>query len=231
MSDQQAESNEESISRQFWIPFAKTKYFSSVAPDPTAVEWLDGELDALAEVTRLVKRRRNDCAHVSRLPQEVLVRIFRAMERPQRRMLYYSRFSYDLGWMLVTHVCQYWREVALDNSSLWSTLRCADVSPAWGTEIMKRSKQAPLNVEVSTASDRSSARQPSIKDILEEIMTSHSHHLRNLKLVGAGSWNTSPLYVTPKLFRTSRCLLSRGTNALRRLFHYPSSRCPRLLPN
>ncbi|KAI0252264.1 hypothetical protein BJV78DRAFT_1124881, partial [Lactifluus subvellereus] len=60
--------------------------------------------------------RRNALAPISLLPSELLAQIFHfhALDEPS----WSNRKSF--GWMKVTHVCRYWRQVALEDSSLWA---------------------------------------------------------------------------------------------------------------
>jgi hypothetical protein len=73
---------------------------------------VDEEIDA---VMHLLQSLRNAMAPISLLPPEVLSQIFHflsLMDEP----LGYSRKK-KLGWIIVTHVCWLWRQVAIDDSS------------------------------------------------------------------------------------------------------------------
>jgi hypothetical protein len=49
--------------------------------------------------------------------------------------------------MAITHVCQHWREVALECSNLWTNISFSWSRP-WVEEMLFRSKQAKLNIKI-----------------------------------------------------------------------------------
>ncbi|VDB96691.1 unnamed protein product [Peniophora sp. CBMAI 1063] len=55
-------------------------------------------------------------------------------------------YRYSLGWVLVTHVCHHWREVALSDPVLWSNIPMHIPLP-WISTLIARSGTAPLNIE------------------------------------------------------------------------------------
>ena len=92
---------------------------------------------------------------VSRLLPEILVLIFaflaevspttnssgdapEGIGRPQGR----------LGWIIVTHVCSFWRQVALDHRTLWTHHRF-DLGLEWTAEMLRRAGDAPLKLTFS----------------------------------------------------------------------------------
>ncbi|KAI0258876.1 hypothetical protein BC834DRAFT_670830 [Gloeopeniophorella convolvens] len=88
----------------------------------------------------------NALAPVSLLPTELLARVFHLLRDDQGHHND-ARLPPSVA---VTHVCRHWREVALNDSSLWSVIR--DNAPRCNrrciTEMLIRSKNAPLDVEV-----------------------------------------------------------------------------------
>ena len=76
---------------------------------------------------------------------ELLSYIFSLVQQKYRRG---SRE--DLGWIVVTHVCQLWRGVALDSPILWVYIpfHCLE----WVPEMTKRSKSATFKVELNSQS-------------------------------------------------------------------------------
>ncbi|KAI0264872.1 hypothetical protein BC834DRAFT_237067 [Gloeopeniophorella convolvens] len=88
----------------------------------------------------------NALTPVSLLPTELLARIFHLL-RDSRDYDKDARLPLSVA---VTHVCRHWREVALSDSSLWSALRnsAPRCSQKWLTEMLIRSKNAPLDIEV-----------------------------------------------------------------------------------
>ncbi|EPS93079.1 hypothetical protein FOMPIDRAFT_1101941, partial [Fomitopsis schrenkii] len=89
------------------------------------------------ECIRAINTQINALAPVSRIPPELLSKIFlhtaghraNPASRPQSR-----------DWIRVTHVCRHWRETALQCAALWSHV---DV-PALPEQFLVRSKDAPL---------------------------------------------------------------------------------------
>jgi hypothetical protein len=75
---------------------------------------IDKEIQDVAEVLRKLKTRRNTLAYISRLPTEIISRIFTSLA--------YSYFERsDLSWIpSVTAVCGHWRAIALECPNLWS---------------------------------------------------------------------------------------------------------------
>ncbi|KAH6917645.1 hypothetical protein BKA70DRAFT_1395344 [Coprinopsis sp. MPI-PUGE-AT-0042] len=106
-------------------------------------ENIDTRVYALrTEIKRLLAMR-NDLSPIFRLPPELLVSIFSEIiaiiglhEWPRRKVP---------SWMAVTHVCQQWRTVALDASTLWTDISF-DWSRSWLEAMLHRSKQAKLNI-------------------------------------------------------------------------------------
>ncbi|KZV72965.1 hypothetical protein PENSPDRAFT_322338 [Peniophora sp. CONT] len=80
------------------------------------------------------------------------------------------RLSYGLGWSRVTHVCAQWRNRALRNSTLWTTIPLNLCMP-WLQELIKRTNNVPLDIILPCDSDEAVARQ-----VLEECI----HRVRSI---------------------------------------------------
>lgn len=83
--------------------------------------------------------RYNETLPINRLPSELLARIFSLLVRP------FPVEKADPTDFAFSRVCQWWRQVALSHPLLWSAptfLQC----PSWGTEMLRRSKGAPLMI-------------------------------------------------------------------------------------
>ncbi|KAF4578232.1 hypothetical protein EYR40_001603 [Pleurotus pulmonarius] len=89
------------------------------------------------EIRRLGCRRNMDCSATKKLPSEILSAIFRELITAYRR----GRGPRCLP---VSHVCQVWRTVALNEPRLWSDLD--GLSSGWLEECERRSKAAPLRI-------------------------------------------------------------------------------------
>src|SRR6267142_2339125 len=139
-----------------------------------ALSAIDEEIDAAHRFTHSLLSRRNVLAPISVLPTELLARIFHfcALAEP----LWMSQLPSKLGWITVTHVCQRWRQVALDDTSLWARITGFSRSPKWIAESLVRARNAPLVFRLWG--------RPS-----PEILTSlqpHISHTRELQLGGLG---------------------------------------------
>jgi hypothetical protein len=122
--------------------------FPATAQTPTtrvaALSAIDMEIDAARRLTSSLLSRRNTTVPISTLPPELLARIFRfhAFAEPVGVR--------GLGWIAVTHVCQSWRQVALDDSSsLWAHVSGYIPGAKWTAEILARARNAPLVINLS----------------------------------------------------------------------------------
>lgn len=111
-----------------------------------ALSTIDKEIDAARQLTRSLLSRRNTLALISALPPELLARIFHfhAFAEPA-----WSTDLRRLGWIAVTHVCQRWRQVALDDSSLWARISGYSASAEWIAETLVRARNAPLAIDLA----------------------------------------------------------------------------------
>ena len=85
---------------------------------------------------------RNTLVPISVLPPEILARVFHflVVEDPP------FTGRQNLGWIRVTHVCQQWRKVALDDSSLWAKIFSIPKNTKWISETLARARNVPLDV-------------------------------------------------------------------------------------
>ncbi|KAK0202652.1 hypothetical protein DFS33DRAFT_1341918 [Desarmillaria ectypa] len=104
---------------------------------PPSLSQIDAEILQHEEAVRELKSRRNALAPISKLPPEMLSRIFLFVSYPHG--------SYkSLLWINVSHVSRHWRAIALGFPALWSSPPFT--TPAWAHEMLRRSKMAPLNI-------------------------------------------------------------------------------------
>ncbi|KAI9447800.1 hypothetical protein H4582DRAFT_1896487 [Lactarius indigo] len=94
-------------------------------------------------------------APVSRLLSEILVLIFAFLAEASPTTSSagdipegFGPPRVRLGWITVTHVCSFWRHVALDHRTLWTHHRF-DLGPEWTTEMLRRAGDAPLELTLS----------------------------------------------------------------------------------
>ncbi|KAI0040251.1 hypothetical protein FA95DRAFT_1472499, partial [Auriscalpium vulgare] len=82
--------------------------------------------------------RRNAYLPVSRLPPEMLAKIFQFLV-----LLDLEWTREGLGWIAVTHVCASWRAIALGCPSLWTNLTFR-LGMEWAETMLGRSRGLPL---------------------------------------------------------------------------------------
>jgi hypothetical protein len=127
---------------------------------------------ALEEVTQASKYRRNALVPISRLPPETLAEIFSFLSPPACDDEAYGYQS----WLYVTHVCHRWREIAIHCPHLWSHINAYQLSPAGLTEILTRTKMAPLHLEM--------VGDITEWDDFERNLKAHISHTRHLRIAG-----------------------------------------------
>jgi hypothetical protein len=155
---------------------------------------LDDEIKSWQESTRALRSRRNTLAPISRLSSETLASIFFYFPScPWYKVYgYYSPFKErhspqkdlgHLGWIVVTHVCRRWREIALENPGLWSCIDFTRLTSACVAELLARAKMTPLHLEANVGvipNEWSAAKFNAFERQLE----AHISHTRHLKISG-----------------------------------------------
>ena len=122
---------------------------------------------------RALKSRRNSLAAISRLPPEILSKIFVCCAAT------YKPVQPTMDWVKVSHVSRHWRTVAIGCPRLWTTLVFA--RPRWVEEMLKRSKMAPLviNAEFGYLGPKSTE--------AVQLTMNHISRVRELNIVSASS--------------------------------------------
>ncbi|KAI0038407.1 hypothetical protein FA95DRAFT_1599867 [Auriscalpium vulgare] len=92
---------------------------------------------------------------VSRLPPEVLTHVFSllsSVDRPRIKMSL-NQNQADLGWLKVTHVCQRWRNIALNEPLLWASdiVLPSLLGDRWAATFVTRAQDVPLTVTLCDA--------------------------------------------------------------------------------
>ncbi|TFK61963.1 hypothetical protein BDN72DRAFT_964855 [Pluteus cervinus] len=147
---------------------AATQPFTSADSDLMDQHMIDQQIVKLLENIRELKSKRNTLALISRLPSELLVRIFELVAEE-------SWYSYR--WIVFTQVSHYWRVVSFGAKALWCDIitdskeglhrqQAVDV-------FLKRSGSSLLDVEilerVSTSSGGISLNASSLLEQLSRI--------------------------------------------------------------
>ncbi|KAI0066276.1 hypothetical protein BV25DRAFT_1821211 [Artomyces pyxidatus] len=149
-------SEEMSSAREYWSAAFYPRL--SLLDDTQSNQMAREEFDAITVFFDSLKARVNAFAPITRLPDDMLIRIFgilRDMWRPEGR---------SLGWILATHTSRRWRNVALAHHSLWAEIN-NDVSSKWATEMLSRAKAAPLAFQLRCKKPRTLASSPFVERV------------------------------------------------------------------
>lgn len=115
--------------------------YSSPLALADGLAWIEAEYNRIEDQIRALqksaarwKTRRNALVPISRLPPEVLSKVFAsyAMAYPQ------SLFR-------VLHVCSHWRDVGLEAHAVWANIESCE-GLQWVMEKLRRSRNAPLSL-------------------------------------------------------------------------------------
>jgi len=122
--------------------YAQVSAFSRSEDRITAYAHIQQEIQTLEAAIRALKVLHNSLSSISRLPAELLSRIFVLLVRSEDTM----SVKRKPHWVGVSHVCSQWRHIALECPRLWSHIRYS-LCPRWAMEMLERSKMAPITVE------------------------------------------------------------------------------------
>lgn len=144
----------------------------------------------LQELQIILSQRNERIPAISRLHDELLAKIFAILveECVQEG---YDEYGSPSAWIVVSHVCRRWRNVALENASLWASNITLLNDKDRLQVFLRRSKQAPLFIsspadpEYDRVDDDNTDGDPSEEldpDILRTLQ-SRASRFRSLKLV------------------------------------------------
>ncbi|TCD71668.1 hypothetical protein EIP91_005434 [Steccherinum ochraceum] len=112
-------------------------------------EGLQAEVEEHIRAIASLRVRMNTVIPIAQLPSEILSHIFTLYAAVMKNHYTYTRRGPPhYYWMDVTHVCHYWREAALGDPRLWSDILVTAGSVARVEELLNRSKQTKLHVEI-----------------------------------------------------------------------------------
>ncbi|KAI0257842.1 hypothetical protein BC834DRAFT_976670 [Gloeopeniophorella convolvens] len=97
---------------------------------------LHKEAEGLKIRLRLVYTQFNALLPISLLPPELLSQAFCHLRDDVDGMAH----EQHLGWAAVMHVCQQWRQVALEDALLWGKISGTWLKQQWLPEVLVRSK-------------------------------------------------------------------------------------------
>ncbi|KAH9936656.1 uncharacterized protein B0H18DRAFT_1206904 [Fomitopsis serialis] len=119
------------------------------SPAPHTRQAIADEITRYSSYLIDLKSRLNRLAPISELPAEILSEVFLYAAAVDGSDAYSSVWpTWTLyGWICVSHVCKYWRFVALSCPALWCNLTVT--RREWTTELLARSKKVPLYVTMT----------------------------------------------------------------------------------
>ena len=166
------------IESRFNSNHSEIGFHDSDARRVASISTVDKGIDATRQFLRSLLTRRNSLLPISLLPPEILASIFHllVLEEPP------LSGKRNLGWLKVTHVCQHWRQIALDNLSLWAKIWGNPTDTNWISEILVRAKNAPLDIKFDLA-------MSSPKTIL--MILPHLSHTRQLRFHGLSTLHSN----------------------------------------
>ncbi|TFY84003.1 hypothetical protein EWM64_g18 [Hericium alpestre] len=157
------------------------------SPPPTAIvagcQTIDERIESLVHELTTLREYKNSFAPISRLPAELIALIFfyyQAMQRAAAKALRQNEYVVP-SWLNVTYVCRRWRHIALEIPTLWVDIV---IHKYWTQEMLRRSRNAPLILDVvlpfpNNSTARPSKFLPTVKLALEQL-----HRAGELNLVG-----------------------------------------------
>jgi hypothetical protein len=172
---------------------------------------IDAEIKSLEDSIRALRHRRNALAPISSLPPEVITVIFSESLVPRRVTVSDSitgKKSDPLAWLRVSHVCQQWRNIVLNQPVFWSRVDFTNISSAGVAEILARAKMVPLHLEARGLGDYWDDEQFSVFQEELQLRVSHIRHL----IISANHWRLDKIvkgFVSPASTLESLSLSSK----------------------
>ncbi|TFK22467.1 hypothetical protein FA15DRAFT_757990 [Coprinopsis marcescibilis] len=134
---------------------------------------IDGAIAEHREQIRELRAERNLYAVTSRLPPEILARIFLYGKEQVSNV-----DSAAPEWYKITHVSRLWRDVAIDYAKLWTNIYLTP--SAWTTIMLERSKHAPLSLDIKERRLSSST-----GDHVHDLLATQAFRFRSVTLTGS----------------------------------------------
>lgn len=159
---------------------------------------IDIERAVLQASLRNLGAQRNLYAPVARLPTEVLCLIFSHYQEVSKLL---HRKSL-LHWIIITHICQRWREVSLQHSSLW--IEIPFNSPRWALEMLQRSKGADLIAHINLYPYPKQFHPGPTSEVVRTFLENHLHRAKELVLRNATTTKLSTIFENIPLTSTPR---------------------------
>ena len=138
-----------------------------------ATRLIDLQIANLRESIRMLNCQRNGLLPISKLPVEMLTKIFLLHQQNTT-----DRYTIQkLDWIGITHVSRQWREIALNFSGLW--IHIPFKHPKWATEMIARSRHACPIVKATY----NPSRYPSEARLLKSFLQQHLSRIQFLEIL------------------------------------------------
>ncbi|KAF6756811.1 hypothetical protein DFP72DRAFT_261564 [Ephemerocybe angulata] len=160
--------------------FATQKIFGENGKVPVQEhrDLVQNRVSELESEIRALKNFHNTLSPINQLPAEILSSIFLQVSSVTRED--------SLLWIQLSHVCQHWRDVALDCAALWSDVSFFNHG-LFAATMLSRSKNAPLTVKF----DEIEVQNRQLAVLLK--IADQRHRLRSLTLQKFGDFPLRPL--------------------------------------
>ncbi|KAI0043304.1 hypothetical protein FA95DRAFT_1681999 [Auriscalpium vulgare] len=146
--EDEVEQNPGESAVSFWSStlLSRLSFLPGCSPK-TALARLKSERTAVVSLLATLDAHINAVAPVSRLPPELLCRVFSNLVEEEEEEGYLQpgmdRFPRTMPWVRLSHVCRHWRDVALNDPTFWARLNLP-LPPQWADAIISRSQGSPL---------------------------------------------------------------------------------------
>ena len=152
-----------------------------------AIRLIDLQIANLCESIRILNGQRNSHLSISKLPVEILTKIFLLHQEDTTRRHPFRGLE-PLDWIGITHVSQRWREIALNFSSLW--IHIPFHHPKWAKEMIARSQHACPIVKANYIPSL----YPSEARLLKSFLQQHLSRVQVLDILGANPQQVAKLF-------------------------------------
>jgi hypothetical protein len=117
---------------------------------------IDRDIVRLEENIRALKSRRNELSPISRLPVELLCKIF-SLIGDDNGISYFKLGRFRESWSNFSQVSRHWRSSALSAPELWTKIPLN--YPRWAQEMLLRSKMAKLTIRSGSSFESSNPKK------------------------------------------------------------------------
>ncbi|VDC04796.1 unnamed protein product [Peniophora sp. CBMAI 1063] len=137
---------------------------------------LDADMEHLAKVAFQLRRTRNACTPLLRLPREliedIIMEIVASGWQPFGERAG-PRHKHKLGWILLSHICHSLRAITLGFAKLWADHAFCVPRPAGCIEVLSRAQDVPLSINITDVGPDSRLHIPSaVLDLMAERLES-----------------------------------------------------------